>query len=99
MCFRVPSVVAVERKATVVKLPKLLPFIAWLLGLALIGGLVAPAQAQELSIPCYAFVQNPFGSWIATEPVTMDLPDGTIDIAPGHRVSVPVAEILAALCW
>jgi hypothetical protein len=61
--------------------------------------LMASAQAQELSIPCYAFVQDPLGNWIATEPVTMDLPDGTIDVAPGHRVSIPVAEVLDARCW
>jgi len=70
------------------------------MGLGLtIAGLAIPAQAQELSIPCYAFVQDPLGNWIATEPVTMDMPDGTIDIASGHRVSVPVAEILDARCW
>jgi hypothetical protein len=81
----------------VVKLPKL-PFIACAL-VIILAGLAAPAHAQELSIPCYAFLQDPLGNWIATEPVTMDLPDGTIDIAPRHRISIPVAEILDARCW
>ena len=61
------------------------------------GGLVQ-GNAQELPVPCYAFEQDVLGNWIATESVTMDMRNGTIDIMPAHAVSVPVANILNARC-
>ena len=73
-------------------------FIPCALGLALLAGMAAPAGAQELPVPCFAFAQDVFGDWIAIEPVTVDLPDGTIDIMPGHPVSVSVADVLNAQC-
>ena len=78
--------------------PRRRSFIPCALGLALLAGMAAPAGAQELPIPCFAFAQDMLGNWIAIEPITMDLPDGTIDIMPGHPVSVPVADILDARC-
>lgn len=73
-------------------------FVAFVLAVALLAGLVPAAKAQELPVPCFAFAQDMFGDWIAIEPVTLDLPDGTIDISPGHTVSVPVAGFLDARC-
>ena len=82
--------------------PRLRSFIACSLGLAFLTGMAAPAGAQELlpelHVPCFAFTQDFFGDWTAIEPVTLDLPDGTIDISPGHPVSVPVAGFLNAQC-
>lgn len=68
------------------------------LAVALSAALSATAGAQPVPVPCYAFQQDALGNWIATEPVTMDTRSGTIDIMPGHRVSVPVANILNARC-
>ena len=76
-------------------------FIPCALGLALLAGMAVPAGAQELPeihVPCFAFTQDFFGDWIAIEPVTLDLLDGTIDITPGHPVSIPVANVLDARC-
>lgn len=73
-------------------------FIACALGIALCAGVVARAQAQELPVPCNAFQQDALGNWIATEPLSMNTRVGMIDIMPGHRVSVPVANILNARC-
>lgn len=49
-------------------------------------------------MPCNAFQQDALGNWIATEPLSMNTRVGMIDIMPGHRVSVPVANILNARC-
>ena len=68
------------------------------LAVALSAALSATASAQPVPVPCYSFRQDALGSWMATEPVTMDTPSGTIDIMPGHRVSMPVADILNARC-
>jgi hypothetical protein len=65
---------------------------------ALSAGAVAPVKTQELPVPCYAFQQDALGNWIATEPLSLNTPVGMIDITPGHRVSVPVANILNARC-
>ena len=81
--------------------PRCRSFIGCTLGLAFLIGMVAPAGAQELPelhVPCFAFTQDFFGDWIAIEPVTLDLPDGTIDILPGHPVSVSVGAFLDARC-
>jgi hypothetical protein len=81
----------------VVKLPEPL-FIACALAFALSVGAVAPAMSQELPVPCYAFQQDALGNWLATEPLSINTPLGMVDIMPGHRVSVPVANILNARC-
>jgi hypothetical protein len=73
-------------------------FVACALAVALSAGAVAPGKAQELPVPCYAFQQDALGNWIATEALSMNTPVGTVDITPGHRVSVPVANILNARC-
>jgi len=65
---------------------------------ALSAAVSVAAHAQVVVVPCYAFQQDALGNWIATEPVTMDVRSGTIDIMPGHRVSIPVANILNARC-
>ena len=80
-----------------VKLPEPL-FIACALALALSVGAVAPAMSQELPVPCYAFQQDALGNWLATEPLSINTPLGLVDIMPGHRVSVPVANILNVRC-
>lgn len=68
------------------------------LAVALALALSATTSAQPIPVPCYAFQQDALGNWIATEPVTMDTRSGTIHIMPGHRVSIPVANILGARC-
>ena len=73
-------------------------FVPSVLAIALSVALSATGSAQPVPVPCYAFQQDVLGNWIATEPVTMDTRSGTIDIMPGHRVSVPVANILDARC-
>jgi len=73
-------------------------FVASGLAVTLSAALLVAASAQPVPVPCYAFQQDALGNWIATEPVTMDTRSGTIDIMPGHRVSVPVANLLNARC-
>jgi len=80
-----------------VKLPKTL-FLAFILPVALLTGLAPAAKAQELPVPCYAFDQDMFGNWIATEQLSMETPIGMLEIMPGHPVSVVVANILNARC-
>lgn len=65
---------------------------------ALSAAVSVSAHAQVVPVPCYAFQQDALGNWIATESVPMDIRNGTIDIMPGHAVSVPVANILDARC-
>jgi hypothetical protein len=77
----------------VVKLSEPL-FVACALAVALPAGL----EAQELSVPCYAVEQDVLGNWIAIEQLSMSTSVGMLDIAPGHRVSVRVANILNARC-
>lgn len=73
-------------------------FVACALTVALPAGLAPAAKAQELNVPCYAFNQDVFGNWIATEQLSMDTPIGMLEIMPGHPVSVLVANILNARC-
>lgn len=67
--------------------------ICWLFLLATFS---APAMAQ-LSVPCGAFQRGILG-WIAVEPAAIDVPDGTLEVMPGHLVGANVARILNALC-
>ena len=73
-------------------------FVAFVLAVALPAGLAPAAKAQELPVPCYAFDQDMFGNWIATEQLSMETPLGMLEIMPGHPVSVVVASILNARC-
>jgi hypothetical protein len=68
------------------------------LAAALFSALSMTASAQPVPVPCYSFRQDALGTWIATEPVTMDTLSGTIDVMPGHRVGIPVANILNERC-
>jgi hypothetical protein len=85
------------REGAVMKLPEPVS-VACVMVAALTLCPVNPAKAQALPVPCYAFQQDPLGNWSATEPLSMDTPVGMVDIAPGHRVSIPVAKILNARC-
>ena len=60
-------------------------------------GLVFPATAQ-LMVPCDAFQRDQIGAWTATAPVTVDTNIGLLEIMPGHRVGLGVANILDARC-
>ena len=73
-------------------------FVSSNLAVAVSLALSATTSAQPVPVPCYAFQEDALGNWIATEPVTMETRSGTIDIMPGHRVSIPVANILGARC-
>ena len=85
------------RRGAIAKLPERL--FATCVASALSAAVSLSAHTQVvMPVPCYAFQQDALGNWIATEPVTVDLRNGTIDIMPGHQVSVPVANILNARC-
>ena len=73
-------------------------FLSSNLAVAFSLALSATTSAQPIPVPCYAFQQDALGNWIATGPVTMETASGTIDILPGHRVSIPVGNILGARC-
>ena len=59
--------------------------------------LVSPALGQ-LAIPCGSLQRDVTGSWIALEPVTVDVPNGTLEVMPGHPVSIDVARLLNQEC-
>ena len=84
-------------RGAVVKFYKAL-FLAFVLAVALAAGFAPAAKAQQLPVPCYAFDQDVFGNWIATEQLSMETPIGMLEIMPGHPVSVVVANILNARC-
>ena len=59
--------------------------------------LVSPVFGQ-LAIPCDSLQRDVTGSWIALEPVTVDVPNGTVEVMPGHPVSIDVARLLNQEC-
>ena len=80
------------------KFPK--PLVASFMLLAVcstIGEPVKSANAQELTVPCYAFYRNFLGQWIATQRVPMYTRIGLMEVQPG-QVGNPVAEVLHAQC-
>jgi hypothetical protein len=66
--------------------------------LILIAGASTAARGQEIQVRCDVFQRDILGNWTATEQVSMEIPVGTVNIMPGHPVSVPVAKVLNTRC-
>jgi hypothetical protein len=64
----------------------------------LISGASTAARTQEIQVRCDVFQRDILGNWTATEQVSMEIPVGTVNIIPGHSVSVPVANVLNTRC-
>ena len=68
-----------------------------LMGLCLAVALAFPAMAQQ-SLPCGSFAKNGDGDWVATRDVTVQGPNGAVEVKEGNIANDELQDRLDSQC-